>query len=176
MPFLRQNFGDLSADRGMRGSFIAVARLLRTLGLRGVWGLRPQPGVAPLHPVLSLVAIAIKQNPWKIDFVLVISDAYHQTLRRASIFFSALLMVVKLTTTLLLWDSRWEILFPPPHRDPSNDGNHPEQKQSEYRPFSPSGYDLVTKPPIPLCLLPAGQNPNGLEARNWKTFQRRMGA
>jgi hypothetical protein len=27
--------------------------------LRGVWGLRPQLGVPPLHPILSLVIIAI---------------------------------------------------------------------------------------------------------------------
>ncbi len=27
--------------------------------LRGVWGLRPQLGVPPLHPFLSLVAVAI---------------------------------------------------------------------------------------------------------------------
>ncbi len=32
------------------------------LGLRGVWGLRPQLGVPPLHPVLSLVTIAILRS------------------------------------------------------------------------------------------------------------------
>ncbi len=37
---------------------IAVARLLRTLGLRGRGGCRPQPGVLPLHPFLSLVTVA----------------------------------------------------------------------------------------------------------------------
>ncbi len=32
------------------------------LGLRGVWGLRPQLGVPPLHPVLSLVTLAILRS------------------------------------------------------------------------------------------------------------------
>jgi hypothetical protein len=36
--------------------FIAVAVALRA---KGVWGLRPQPGVEPLHPVLTLLAMAI---------------------------------------------------------------------------------------------------------------------
>jgi hypothetical protein len=31
---------------------IAIATLVRTLKTKGVWGLRPQPGVPPLHPVL----------------------------------------------------------------------------------------------------------------------------
>ncbi len=39
--------------------WLAFARLLRVLDLRGVWGLRPQLGVPPLHPVLSLVTMAI---------------------------------------------------------------------------------------------------------------------
>ncbi len=41
--------------------------LLRALGLRGVWGLRPQLGVPPLHPVLSLVAIAVSPSPLSQD-------------------------------------------------------------------------------------------------------------
>ena len=38
---------------------IAIATELRTFGLKGVWGLRPQPGVLPLHPVLTSMAMAI---------------------------------------------------------------------------------------------------------------------
>ncbi len=39
--------------------YIAFARLLRILGLRGIWGLGPQLGVPPLHPVPGLVTIAV---------------------------------------------------------------------------------------------------------------------
>ncbi len=38
---------------------IAIATELRTLGSKGVWELRPQPGVLPLHPVLTSVTTAI---------------------------------------------------------------------------------------------------------------------
>jgi len=38
---------------------IAVATKVRTLGSKGVWGLRPQPGVPPLHPVLTNPSMAI---------------------------------------------------------------------------------------------------------------------
>ncbi len=39
---------------------VAFVRLLRTMGSsREVWGLHPQLGVQPLHPVLSLVTLAI---------------------------------------------------------------------------------------------------------------------
>ena len=41
---------------------IAIATELRTLGLKGVWGLRPQPGVLPLHPVLTSMAMAIAHS------------------------------------------------------------------------------------------------------------------
>ncbi len=34
----------------------------------GVWGLRPQPGFPPLHPVLSLVTMAIQF--WPNSFLL----------------------------------------------------------------------------------------------------------
>ncbi len=41
---------------------IAIATELRTLGAKGVWGLRPQPRVLPLHPVLTSMATAISVN------------------------------------------------------------------------------------------------------------------
>ncbi len=41
-------------------AIVAFAKLLRTMdSSTGVYGLRPQLGVPPMHPVLSLVAIAI---------------------------------------------------------------------------------------------------------------------
>ncbi len=39
---------------------MAAATELRTLGLKGVWGQCPQPRVPPLHPVLTRMAMAIK--------------------------------------------------------------------------------------------------------------------
>ncbi len=43
-------------------TYIALRGCIRTLELEREWGLRPQPGVLPLHPVLSLMAIAITNN------------------------------------------------------------------------------------------------------------------
>ncbi|GEM_PF-6341313 len=40
---------------------MAVATKVRTLGSKGVWGLCPQPGVPPLHPVLTNPSMAIKR-------------------------------------------------------------------------------------------------------------------
>jgi hypothetical protein len=48
----------LRINRGM-----AVASLLRTLVLKGVWGIRPQLGVPSLHPVLSQLTMAIAVEP-----------------------------------------------------------------------------------------------------------------
>ncbi len=47
--------------------YIAVATKVRTLGSKGVWGLCPQPGVPPLHPVLTNPSMAIhrQQRDWQ---------------------------------------------------------------------------------------------------------------
>gem|GEM_PF-4358357 len=44
-----------------RRSYIAVATKVRTLGSKGVWGLCPQLGVPPLHPVLTNPSMAINE-------------------------------------------------------------------------------------------------------------------
>ncbi len=38
---------------------IALRGCVRTLELEREWGLRPQPGVSPLHPVLTTMTTAI---------------------------------------------------------------------------------------------------------------------
>ncbi len=39
--------------------YIALRGCVRTLELEREWGLRPQPGVEPLHPVLTTITITI---------------------------------------------------------------------------------------------------------------------
>ena len=55
LSFFKGNHRQHKTRHGM-----AVATELRTLGLKGVWGRCPQPGVPPLHPVLTSLAMAIQ--------------------------------------------------------------------------------------------------------------------
>ncbi|WP_421659247.1 hypothetical protein [Leptothermofonsia sp. ETS-13] len=52
---------DFNVDPGVRPSvpFIALRGCVRTLELEREWGLCPQPGVPPLHPVLTIMTTAI---------------------------------------------------------------------------------------------------------------------
>ncbi len=47
---------------GASSNIMAIATELRTLRLKEVCGLRPQPGALPLHPVLTSMATAERKR------------------------------------------------------------------------------------------------------------------